>query len=171
MVEFTLAVPLLFLLFLGTIQLAYLSYFYFAVQRAAFAICRDAAASPDPEKFDPTFDLAASLLPLLKLHPQILLSILGAECRIQASGRQVDVSLRCPMPLWVPPFARLFGQGQAFPIPAASPDLAAVLAPLHLPAGILAAAPAAPMAVHWFNFSASALNEDGVTGPSPAEAP
>lgn len=109
-VEFALLSPLLFVIFFGIIQLAYSVYVAFAVQRAAYAIAREAAASTDPISFNPYFQLVYCLAPLGQLNSSTLATALATKCDISVEDETVKVRLLYPMPIWVPMIDKLFGE-------------------------------------------------------------
>ncbi|HVZ80578.1 MAG TPA: TadE/TadG family type IV pilus assembly protein [bacterium] len=108
-VEFALIAPFLFFVFFAIIQLAYMAYASFAVQRAALSIARDAARSDDPELYDPHFQLLYSLGPLAALNRTTLATALASKCSIATNGAKVVVTLKYPMPIWVPLAGEVFG--------------------------------------------------------------
>jgi hypothetical protein len=111
--EFTLIAPLLFLFFFALIQLTYGAFASFAVQRAANAIAREAAASEDPKAYNPYFQLAYCLAPLGQINSTTLATVLATHCDIsidEETGDYVQVRVYYPMPLWVPMAGRLLGQ-------------------------------------------------------------
>lgn len=108
--EFVLLAPLLFLFFLSIGQLAFTGYVSFAVQRAAFAISRAAAASDDPSTYNPYTQLGYCLSPLGQLNRITLATILATKCDIRTDGEKVHVQVIYPMPIWIPGVAKVFGQ-------------------------------------------------------------
>jgi hypothetical protein len=109
-VEFVLIAPLLFFMFFGIIQIAYTAYVSFAVQRAAYSISREAAASDDPVTYNPYYQLAYCLAPLGQLNHVTLATILATKCEITADDDQVHVQIIYPMPIWVPLVGKIFGE-------------------------------------------------------------
>ncbi len=109
-VEFVLLSPLLFFIFFGIIQFAYSAYVAFAVQRAAYAIAREAAACPNPKTFNPYFQLVYCLAPLGQLNNATLATALATKCDISVEDDSVQVRLFYPMPIWVPMVGKLFGE-------------------------------------------------------------
>ncbi len=110
LVEFVLIVPLFFMILFGIIQIAYMAYVSFAVQRATFAIAREAASSTNPAAYNPYFDLAYSLTPLGQLNQSTWATVLATNCEIKTDGKTVHVQVRYPMPIWVPVIGKIFGQ-------------------------------------------------------------
>jgi len=111
--EFALLAPLVFIFFFGLIQIAYTAYAAFAVQRAAFAIAREAAASPDPKSYNPYFLLAYCLAPLGQINTTTLATVLSTHCDINLDEETEDyvhVRVSYPMPIWVPLAGKIFGQ-------------------------------------------------------------
>ncbi len=111
--EFALIAPLLFLFFFALIQLTYGVFASFAVQRAANAIAREAAASEDPKTYNPYFQLAYCLAPLGQINSTTLATVLATHCDItqdEETGDYIQVRVSYPMPLWVPLAGKLLGQ-------------------------------------------------------------
>lgn len=109
--EFALIAPLLFLFFFALIQIAYTTLAAFTVQRAAFAIAHEAAASDDPKSYNPYFQLAYCLAPLGQINSTTMATVLATHCDISVDDADyVHVQVSYPMPIWVPLAGKIFGQ-------------------------------------------------------------
>ena len=107
-VELVLIAPLLFFIFFGIIQIAYLAYASLAVQRATISIADSAARTRSI--YDPRFQLFYSLIPLEALSKSTLATVLSTQCAIQSSGPKIHVEVKYPMPIWVPLVGRFIGE-------------------------------------------------------------
>ncbi len=162
-VEFVLIAPVLFLFFFGIIQILYIAYVSFAVQRATHAIAQQAAASNDPDSFLPQFQMLEALLPLEKLNSTTLSCALSSKCDIHSDGSTVFVKVSYPMPLWVPIIKNLLGQNldsSSTTLGLVPPTLTTVLQAVGL--GIPVSNTFAPTKVIWVNFEAKALDENSI---------
>jgi hypothetical protein len=110
--EFILIAPLLFLIFFCVIQMAYIAYVSFAVQRAALAIARKASLSGDANQSAFKAQLAISLLPIANLNQKTLLTILEARCQtfLSQDQKQRVARVSYPMPIWVPFIRNVFSE-------------------------------------------------------------
>lgn len=106
-VEFVLVVPLIFFIFFGIIQIAYMAYASLAVQRATLSIAKSSARS---QIYDPHFQLFYSLVPLEALNKSTLATVLSTQCTIQSDGSKIHVEVKYPMPIWVPLVGRWMGE-------------------------------------------------------------
>jgi Flp pilus assembly protein TadG len=111
-IEFVLVAPLLFFIFLGIIQVAYMSYVSFAVQRAALAIARAATVGSKDDSTSFKLQLAISLLPIVHLNQKTLLTILASKYTITPSpdNQRITAQVQYPMPIWVPLVGGVFGE-------------------------------------------------------------
>ncbi len=111
-VEFSLIAPLLFFIFFGVIQVAYMAFVALAVQRAALAIAREASLTGDRTIKEFRSKLVYSLAPLSSLSPKTMASVAACQCVCQESydKKKIFVQIRYPMPIWVPLVGRLFGE-------------------------------------------------------------
>lgn len=111
-VEFVLIAPLLFLIFFAIIQLSYMAYASFAVQRAALAVARMASLSGIDNSTTFQTQLAISLVPLSNLNQKTLLTVLESDCKVNESPdkKKIVVQVRYPMPIWVPVVGNVFGE-------------------------------------------------------------
>jgi hypothetical protein len=111
-VEFVLIAPLLFIIFFGIIQLAYMAFVSFAVQRAAIAVAREASLTGNPSRMNCYPKLIFSLAPLCKLNRTTFACIAASRCQIIESKdkKWVTARLHYPMPIWVPLVGRIFGE-------------------------------------------------------------
>jgi len=110
-VEFVLIAPILFLFIFGILQLTYMAYVSFAIQKAALAIARTASLGSNNDKASFKTQLAISLLPEVNLSQKTLLTILASECEITTSSdkQRVTAQVHYPMPIWVPLAKNMFG--------------------------------------------------------------
>ncbi len=93
--------------------MTYTAFAAFSVQRAAFAIAREAAASSDPNSYNPYFQLAYCLSPLSQISPTTMATVLSTRCGITYNSDTddyVQVSVTYPMPIWIPLAGKIFGQ-------------------------------------------------------------
>lgn len=164
-VEFVLIAPLLFFIFFGIIQIAYLGYASLAVQRATLSIAKSAARSQLPELYDPHFQLFYSLIPLETLNKSILATVLSTECSIQSNGTKVHVEVRYPMPIWVPLVGRFIGE----PLSTSSFTNTTGLDLVQKIFQIIGKSPPdlsllrfKPPYVRWITFSADTFDENGI---------
>jgi hypothetical protein len=174
LVEFTLIAPLVFFIFFAIIQLIYMAYVFFAVQNAAFSIVRKAAASVDPNQYNPAFDLVYALAPLEKINPVLVETALATQCQIQTQADQVQISLHYPMIIWIPLFQRLFGQKLSSPVLSQNLDpniLENVFGALKIPVPALESRPPQAPYVHWFVVTATALDENSVPATAATGSP
>jgi Flp pilus assembly protein TadG len=109
-VEFVLIAPILFFIFFGIIQFFYTAFVSFAVQRAAYSIAQQAAASSNPTSFLPQFQIVEALLPIEQLNPSTLVYTFATQCSINTDGTTVHVKLSYPLPIWIPLIKNLIGQ-------------------------------------------------------------
>lgn len=111
-VEFCLIAPFLFFIFFAIIQLAYMSYVSFAVQRAALAVARDASLGGIDQTTAFKTKAALSLMPISNLSRKTLLTVLASQCSVAVSSdqKQIIAKVRYPMPIWVPLVGKVFGQ-------------------------------------------------------------
>jgi len=161
--EWALIAPLLFLIFFGIIQIAYLGYASLAVQRATLSIAKSAARSQI--FYDPHFQLFYSLAPLEALNKSTLATVLSTQCSIETIGPNVHVEVRYPMPIWVPLIGRFIGE----PL---SPSLFTNIPGLDLVGKIfqfLGKTPPdlsflgfRPPYVYWLTFTADARDENNI---------
>jgi hypothetical protein len=111
-VEFVLIAPLLFLVFFGIIQLAYMGFVSFAVQRASIAIAHEASLTGNRNSTDFYSKLIFALAPLGSLNRASFVCIAASRCQITESSdkKMVTARLHFPMPIWVPLVGRIFGE-------------------------------------------------------------
>jgi hypothetical protein len=111
-VEFLLIAPILFLIFFAIVQLAYMAYVSFAVQRAALAVARTASLSGPNNSAAFKTQLIVSLLPIVQLNQKTLLTVLSSDCETTVSPdyQQITTLVRYPMPVWVPLVGNVFGE-------------------------------------------------------------
>ncbi len=103
--------PFLFMFFFGLIQITYTAFAAFAVQRAAFAVAREAASSNEPTKYNPYFQLAYCLAPIGQLSPTTMATVLATRCDINIDDEgYVHAQVSYPMPIWVPLIGKIFGR-------------------------------------------------------------
>jgi len=163
-VEFVLIAPILFLLFFGIIQFFYTAFVSFAIQKAAFAIAQQAAATPDPASFNPQFQIIEALLPIEQLNPSTLTCVLATQCSINTDGTTVDVKVSYPMPIWVPLIKNLIGQNlntQIAPTNLIPSSLANILQTVGLTLPNSSVNQNIPQ-VLWITFEAHALDENSI---------
>ena len=163
-VEFILIVPVLFLIFFGIIQLFYLAFASFAVQRAAYSIAQQAAASVSPSSFDPRLQIVEALLPLEQINSSTLINTLSTQCTINSDGKNVHVNITYPMPLWVPLVRNIVGQNlnnQLTPATVIPQSLTNALQTAGLSIPNLNPNQT-PTKVIWFNFEAQASDENSI---------
>jgi hypothetical protein len=163
MVEFVSLAPLVFLIFFGIIQLSYMAFIAFAVQQTAFSIAKNAAASNNPESYDPTFQLVYSLTPIGKLNQNTLITILATQCRIQTDGKKVHVVVQYPMPIWIPVIQNIFGEKLSISPNTILPDqslLNQVFAVVGVSPPDLSPQNLNLPYVRWMSFSADAMDEN-----------
>ncbi len=110
--EFVLVAPFLFLFFFCVLQMAYMGFVSFAVQRAALAIARKASLGSTENSTAFKSQLALSLLPIASLNQKTLLTILETNYQITQSTdqKQVSAKVRYPMPIWIPLVRNIFGE-------------------------------------------------------------
>jgi len=160
-----LVAPLVFLIFLGAVQLCYMSLVFFTVQKAAVTVCQNAAASPSPSQYNPRFDIIYQLTPLAKINPQLAEMALGTQCQIEETAGEVQVTLRYPMVIWIPLLKGLFGEPWIPVLDRAVPDArltSDLFTLMKLPPPLLGASMPPIPYVHWFTVKVRALNENGV---------
>jgi len=111
-VEFVLIAPFLFFIFFGIIQLAYMGFVSFAVQRAAFAVAQESSLTGSQNSSDFYSKLIFALSPLGSLNRATFACIAASRCQITTSDVQKKVTARLyyPMPIWVPLVGRIFGE-------------------------------------------------------------
>jgi hypothetical protein len=164
--EFALIAPVLFIFFFALIQITYTAYAALAVQRAAFAIAHEAAASDDPKTYDPYFQLAYCLAPLGQINSTTLATVLATHCDITIDdANYVHAQISYPMPIWIPLAGNIFGQ--PFQVSAAlrSPmesTLEYVFEALGKPKPDLSFKQLSFPNVQIITFSAEALNESSI---------
>jgi hypothetical protein len=154
----------LFLIFFGIIQFFYTAFVSFAIQRAAYSIAQQAAASPNPSSFLPQFQIFEALLPLEQLNPSTLAYTFSTQCSIDTDGTTVHVKLSYPMPIWVPLINNIIGQNLNN-IPAISNFIPSSLVNVLQAVGL--AIPSFSnnqnlTKVLWINFEAQALDENSI---------
>lgn len=167
-VEFVLIAPLFFFIALSILQLAYLAYGFFAVQNAAFAISRHAAASAEPIRYNPWSDIIYSLAPLSRLHASLAAAIPASQCRITEKGNQVQVSLRYPLVIWIPWLKPIFGRKLSPADFAGNPDLSpaeTVFNLLKIPMPVLSGLEAQATYARWLTVTSNALDENTLVAP------
>ncbi len=110
--EFVLIAPLIFFIFFATIQVSYMAYASFAVQRSALAIARMASLGGISNSTVFKTQLAIALLPISNLSQKALFTILASDCKVNESTNKqtINVQVRYPMPIWVPWVGKVFGQ-------------------------------------------------------------
>jgi hypothetical protein len=163
-VEFVLIAPILFFIFFGIIQFFYTAYVSFAVQRAAFSIAQQAAASLDTVSFSPQFQIIEALLPLEQLNPSTLAYALATQCTINTEGTTVDVKVSYPMPIWVPLIRNVIGQNfdnQAGSSSLIPPALINLLQTVGLSIPNFTSSQNSTK-VFWISFEAHALDENSI---------
>lgn len=163
-VEFALIVPLLFFIFFAIIQMAYMAYVSFAVQRAALALARTASLEGKNNLVAFKTQLVISLLPIANLNPQILLTILSSSYNITTSSDQTNITTQVsyPMPIWVPLVGKVFGdQLESSTNYNNTPDGQAIKTTLKLlnlnPPDLSFQGVHFP--VHWITYEATTFNE------------
>src|SRR5579871_4302 len=111
-VEFVLIAPLLFFIFFAIIQISYMAYVSFAVQRAALAVARTASLSGLDNQALFQTQLAVSLMPIANLNRKTLLTVLASDCKVSVSpdGQKITAQVRYPMPIWVPLADKVLGE-------------------------------------------------------------
>jgi hypothetical protein len=111
-VEFVLIAPLLFFVFFGIIQLAYMGFVSFAVQRAAMSVAREASLTGNRNTTDFYSKLIFALAPLGSLNRATFASIAACRCQIIESSDKKILTARLlyPMPIWVPLVGRVLGE-------------------------------------------------------------
>jgi hypothetical protein len=111
-VEFVLIAPLLFFVFFAIIQLAYMGFVSFAVQRAAIAVARESSLTGNRGQADFYPKLIFALAPLGSLNRTTFACIAASRCQISESNdkKMVVARLHYPMPIWVPLVGRIFGE-------------------------------------------------------------
>lgn len=116
--EFVLIAPLLFFVFFAIIQLVYMSYVSFAVQRAALAVARDASLGGMDQTAAFRTKAVLSLMPIANLSRKTLLTVLASQCSVAVSAdqKQITAKVRYPMPIWVPLASNVFGQTLVPPV-------------------------------------------------------
>jgi Flp pilus assembly protein TadG len=164
--EFALIAPLLFIFFFALIQITYTAYAAFAVQRAAFAIAHEAAASDDPKSYDPYFQLAYCLAPLGQINSTTMATVLATHCEINVDDPDyVHVQISYPMPIWIPLVGKIFGQPFQVTSALRSPmenTLERVFEALGKPKPDLSFKQLSFPNVLIYSFSAEALNEGSI---------
>jgi hypothetical protein len=164
--EFVLIAPLLFIFFFALIQVAYTAFAAFALQRAAFAIVRDAAASDDPKTYNPYFQLAYCLAPLGQINSTTLATVLATHCDITVDDEDyVHARLSYPMPIWVPLVGKIFGHSFQVSSALRSPmeeTLEYVFEALGKPKPDLSFKQLTFPNVQTLSFNAAALNEGSI---------
>jgi hypothetical protein len=164
--EFALVAPLLFIFFFALIQVTYGAFAAFSIQRAAFAIAREAAASDDPRTYNPYFQLAYCLAPLGQLSSTTMATVLATCCEITIDDAgYVHAKVSYPMPIWVPLIGKIFGRPFQVSSALRSPmeeTLEKVFETLGKPKPDLSFKQFAFPNVQTLSFSAEALNEGSI---------
>jgi len=169
-VEFSLSAPILLLFFFCLIQAAYTAYVSLAVQRAALAVARKSALSPLESSTAFKTQLALSLLPIVRLNPQTLPSILQAEYHSSLSSDQkkITATIRYPMPIWIPVVREIFGEPlSTAPPESQSPEshiLKNIISLLNWPE-LNKPLQSASFPVRWVVFEETTFNESYRAGP------
>ena len=160
-VEFILIAPLLFFIFFAIIQLVYMAYACFAVQRAALAAAQETSLTGTWDGADIQLKAACALSPLASLSKTSMACVSQVQCSRSFSldHQRVIAEVLYPMAIWVPMVGSVFGKpllvttggtdealGKAFELLGKpKPDLS--LSGVHLPYVI------------WITFRAETYNE------------